>query len=177
MIRLFTNSDSSDGGRRTSRILLIAGVVVGVITVISWFAFDSGGKHTKNQNPTVIGCRVPSGGTAGTEAAPNIVTALATPLGPPNTTATLTANDTTVYVYCYNRVTGSQVSTAIATLRAGGYDEIDSQDPVTQIVFTQDATTPYGVNLTVSGGLDASNPMAQSSGGLSITWIDTKPSG
>ncbi|MGH8959801.1 MAG: hypothetical protein ACRDWT_01120 [Jatrophihabitantaceae bacterium] len=156
---------------RTSRMLLIAGAVVGVISVITWVSFDSGG----NGGTPTGQCRVPAHATSGTQTPPALVSQLAAPIGPPNVTATLTSGGSSVYVYCYDLIDGAQLIAAIGALREDGYSQAAGDDPTTQVSFTQDGKSPYGINLTVNGELVVDHPNAQTHGGLSITWTDGKP--
>ena len=163
-----------DRGNRTSRILLIIGSVLAVVSVVSWFAFGSGkGNKTSDSGRN---CRAPAHSTTGTEPPPHLVAEILTPLGQPTVSSTVTAQGTTVYTYCYDSVLGSQPISAIATLNHDGYDQNPgSATAQQQAIFTSDSKVPYGINLTVNGDLVTDHPSVSSRGGLSVTWLDTKP--
>jgi hypothetical protein len=164
-----------DRNARTSRLLLIAGAAVAVIAIVSWVAFDSGGKKGGGASPTTT-CQVPSGATAGTEPLPALVGTLTAPLGAASTTWTKSSGADTVYSYCYDSVDGEQVDQAITLLIGSGYTQASGADATAQSNFTKVAAKPYGVSLNVSGSLDLTQIDQSAQGGLSIVWTDAAPS-
>jgi hypothetical protein len=163
-----------DRNARASRFLLIAGAVVALISVITWFTLDSGPK--KDDSSTAGTCQLPSGATAGTEPLPALVSTLTAPLGSANTMWTKSSGGTTVYSYCYNSIDGQHVIAAIGLMTGHDYSQTPGDDPSTQTNFTKDGAMPYGVSLTVSGDLDVSHLDPAAKGGLAIVWTDTHPS-
>lgn len=156
---------------RTSRILLIAGAAVAIISVVTWFTVHSG--HETADSSTAGRCQVPSGATTGTEPLPALVDLLTTSLGPASTTWSKSSQGTTVYSYCYNSVDGQHVNAAIGLLSGHGYTQAPGNDPTSQTNFTKPGSTPYGVSLNVTADLDVSHLDPLAKGGLSIVWTDT----
>lgn len=164
-----------DRSSRLSRNLLIAGAVVGVITVITWFAVDSGGSKNGDTGAAQGTCQIPAKAKAGTQPLPALVSTLVAPLGAPDITFTATSGPETAYSYCYDVISGAQLTPAIGLLTGHGYTQAAGADPQTQTNFTQPGATPYGVSLTVTGDLDVSRVDPAALGGLAIVWTDTQP--
>ena len=154
-----------------SRLLLIAGVAVGVLAVVSWIAVDNHGTDATGNGS----CQVPANGTAGTEPPPAVISTLATPFGAADITFTESAAGSTVYGYCFDVAEGQRLIDAIALLQGDGYTQAPGDDPTHQQNFTKDGAHPYGVSLTVTGDLNAAKPTAGAQGGVSIVWQDEPP--
>ncbi|MEO8888711.1 MAG: hypothetical protein ABI429_05385 [Jatrophihabitantaceae bacterium] len=163
----------SDGRPQTSRYLLIAGTVVALLSVVSWFTTGSGG-HTSSESTKAGTCQIPSGATTGAEALPALISKLTAPLGSPNTRWTRSGGGTTLYSYCYNSIDGQQVIAAIGLMAGHGYTQASGSDPSTQTTFTKAQVVPYGVSLTSYGDLDLTRVDPQARGGLAIVWTDAQ---
>jgi uncharacterized protein YdeI (BOF family) len=163
-------------------IVIVAAVVVVIAAVVIAVALGGGsGKHaTANPSGSTTGpaagtCRVPSGASPGTETPAGALAGVLTSLGSPDVRFTRASGGTTVYVYCYDSVSGGELGAASTALARAGYAKVPGQDPTQQVVFQKAGDTPYAVALTVTGTLDASQPGSADSGGLSVTWTDTNP--
>jgi hypothetical protein len=166
------------GGSRwdLSRVLLIAGIVVAIIAVVSWLTVgsESGGGNSHHATPGG-NCRLPHHAKSGTEPAPALVATIATAFGAPDVRFTETSGSTTVYGYCFDLVDGKKLATALSILHQQPYNAAPGHDPTHQINFTKKGETPYGVSLSVGGGLDVRHPVDDTHGPLSIVWTDRKP--
>jgi len=154
-----------------SRLLLIAGVAVGVLAVVSWIAVDNHGTDAGGNGS----CQVPAKGTAGTEPPPALISTLATPFGAADITFTESAAGSTVYGYCFDVAEGQRLVDAIALLNSDGYTQAPGDDATRQQNFTKDDARPYGVSITVTGDLNAAKPAPGAQGGVSIVWQDEPP--
>jgi hypothetical protein len=159
------------GKWNASRLLLIAGVAVGVLAVVSWFTLDNHGTDATGNGS----CQVPAKGTAGTEPPPAVISTLATPFGAADVTFTESAAGSTVYGYCFDVAEGQRLIDAIALLHGDGYTQAAGDDATRQQNFTKEGARPYGVSLTVTGDLNAAQPVAGTQGGVSIVWQDEPP--
>jgi hypothetical protein len=164
-------TEPDDRRLQRSRLLFILGVVIGVAAIIGLVVDRMTGHHSTPPG----GCHVPDGATAGTETPPALITTIAAPLGAADAAFTESAQDTTVFGYCYDQISAQQLTAVITALQARGYDQTAGQDPISQTSFTSTTLHPYGVSITVTGTLDAGHPDNGGIGGLSITWLDDPP--
>jgi hypothetical protein len=163
--------------------VLITAVVVAVVAAAVITAFALGGRTgagtprvgTSSSGPPQGTCRVPSGASAGTETPPGVVARVLSSLGRADVTFTRTSGGTTVYVYCYDAIDGGQLGAVSTLLSGASYTKTPGQDATQQVVFQHEGKTPYGIALTVTGTLNASQPGSGDHGGLSVTWVDTNP--
>ena len=155
--------------RRTSRILLIAGAVLALATVIQFVIVSRGSKPA----PATHQCELPKGATPGTETPAGNLPKLFAPLGPPDLTFTQHKNGETAYVFCYNRVSEDQAQAAQAYIVGLGYRASGNSGPQ-QASYTAPDAQPYGISLFVTEGLDLEHA-GTGSGGLAVTWVDEEP--
>lgn len=156
-----------------ARLLFLLALAVGAVAIIGTLVTRGGGNGSSQQNPG--GCRVPAGALAGTEAPPTLVAQLVDALPAPDVRFTHEISGSTAYDYCWDIVHGDQLIDVVHTLQAAGYTATTERNPIGQVLYRAEGHRPYGVSLTVTGSLDVSDPASDQTGGLSIVWVDAKP--
>ncbi|TAM90362.1 MAG: hypothetical protein EPN43_05780 [Jatrophihabitans sp.] len=157
-------------GRRTAKILLVAGAVLAAATVVQFVIVS----RTSAPAPHAHDCSVPAGAEPGAGTPPGNIPALVAPLGTPAAAYTHTTKGQTVHVFCWNEVSEPRAQAALTAVVKLGYLPADEGDPVHTATFTSDTAVPYAIRLDVSDGLDLAHA-GTGSGHLAISWIDHAP--
>jgi hypothetical protein len=157
--------------RKTAKILLVAGAVLAVGTVVQFVVVS---RSSNTPVSTTHNCIVPKGATAGTEPPPGNIPELVGPLGAPDASYTARSNSQTSYVYCYNSVSEQQVQAALQYVKGLGYQTVDTGNPSQSVGFTSATAVPHGILLQVADSLDLAHA-GTGSGHFAVTWIDALP--
>lgn len=158
---------------RRARTLFLLALAVAAVALIG--SLVSRGGSDGSTSSSAVACRIPAGARAGAETPPALVARIVEALPAPDVTFTREQGGSTVYDYCFNMIDGRQLTGVVRTLDRAGYTRTTERNPIGQVLYRSEGATPYGVSLTVTGTLDASNPGADQRGGLSVVWVDSKP--